>query len=106
MASAINWGLSSQSPPEGSVMKWNVGSYHTPLHLLLPLLPSFLCLSGAAMITTLMNLEQGEGVSVGVGGWCCVCSVAQSRPTLLRPHGLYLTPGSSVRGISQARILE
>ena len=36
MASAINWGLSSQSPPEGSVMKWNVGSYHTPLHLLLP----------------------------------------------------------------------
>ena len=84
MASVINWGLSSQSPPEGSVMKWNLGSYHTPLHLLLPswrqslllpLLPSFLCPSGAAMITTLMNLEQGEGVSVGVGGWVlCVLS--------------------------------
>ena len=33
----------------------------------------------------------------------CVCSVAQSSLTLLQPHG---PPGSSVHGVSQARILE
>ena len=33
----------------------------------------------------------------------CCCFIAKSCPTLLGPHGL---PGSSVRGISQARILE
>ena len=38
-------------------------------------------------------------------GWACVCSVAQSCPTLCDPmdHSL---PGSSVHGIPQARILE
>ena len=33
---------------------------------------------------------------------CCLFSVVQSCPTLLRPHG----PDSSVHGISQARIVE
>ena len=35
-----------------------------------------------------------------------VCSVAQSCLTLLRPHGLYSPPGSSVHKILQARTLE
>ena len=34
------------------------------------------------------------------------CSVAQSCPTLLQPHGLYSPLGSSVHGLFQARILE
>ena len=35
----------------------------------------------------------------------CCCLVAMSCPTLLQPHGLY-PPGSSVHGISQARIMD
>ena len=35
----------------------------------------------------------------------CCCSAAKSCPTL-QPHGLCGPPGSSVHGISQARILE
>ena len=35
-----------------------------------------------------------------------VVYVVKSYPTLFWPHGLYSLPGSSVRGISQARILE
>ena len=35
---------------------------------------------------------------------CCCCLVAKSCLTFLQPHGLYPT-GSSVHGISQARIL-
>ena len=34
------------------------------------------------------------------------CLVAKSCLALLRPHGLYSPPGSSVHGISQARILK
>ena len=37
---------------------------------------------------------------------CCCCFVVMSYLTLLQPHGLYSPPGSSVHGISQARILE
>ena len=40
-----------------------------------------------------------------VGGGCC-CLAAQSCPTLCNPRGQYSPPGSSVRGISQAGILE
>ena len=36
----------------------------------------------------------------------CHCLAAKSCPTLLQSHGLYSLPGSSVHGISQARILE
>ena len=36
---------------------------------------------------------------------CCYCLITNSCPTLLRLYGLY-PPGSSVHGISQARILE
>ena len=37
---------------------------------------------------------------------CCDLSVTKLCLTLLRLHGLYSAPGSSVHGISQARILE
>ena len=37
---------------------------------------------------------------------CCCCLVVQSCPTVLQPHQLYSPPGSSVHGISQARIPE
>ena len=37
---------------------------------------------------------------------CCCCLVAKLFPTHLQLHGLYSLPGSSVHGISQARILE
>ena len=36
----------------------------------------------------------------------CCCLVTESCPYSLRPHGLCSPPGSSVHGISQARILE
>ena len=36
----------------------------------------------------------------------CCCLVAKLCMTLLRPHGLYIPPHSSVHGILQARILE
>ena len=36
----------------------------------------------------------------------CCCLVNKSCPALLRFHGLYSLPGSSLHGISQARILE
>ena len=44
-------------------------------------------------------------VSLLVSCCCCCCSVAQSCLILLWPHG-WTSPGSSVHGISQARILE
>ena len=45
---------------------------------------------------------QGEAASVKSS--CCL--VAQSCLTLLQPHGLYSLPGSSVHGISHARVLK
>ena len=50
------------------------------------------------------NLVSGTGPIAPTQVFLC-CSVATSCCTLLWPHGLQ-PPGSSVRGISQARILE
>ena len=36
----------------------------------------------------------------------CACQVASIVSNSLRPHGLYSSPGSSVHGILQVRILE
>ena len=51
-------------------------------------------------MTAAWGVRTGQALNQG---YMSVCSVAQSSLTLLQPHG---PPGSSVHGVSQARILE
>ena len=53
----------------------------------------------------LISIWKGNTCSWCQGQHCCCCLVAQSCPTLLDPMDCS-PPGSSVHGISQARILE
>ena len=57
------------------------------------------------MFAHLLRLGWKSEVSSALPSGCC-CLVAQSCPTLLRPHGPETPPVSSVHSISQARILE